>query len=357
MVSSDLDRARSTATRLGDPELAASWRELDFGEWEGLRWADFRRRLPADAEALLKGRPVSAPGGETSQELERRLTASLHSLVDRLDDGDRAIVVTHGLVVHTVVSSLLGLNGAGLIGMPANASMTTVRIDRGDKRTLAVLNDTAHLDGSERTLEGKGTTVHVFRHGQTEANVTGHWQGRSPGVLSAAGKAQAELLAASAPAIDRMYSSPLARARDTAEALASSRGLEVGVVDDLAEMDFGGWEGLTREEAKAEDTALFDEIYCDGVDRHRGRSGETFAEVGTRMAVAVAGLVEDAGACAIGLVSHGGATRAYVAHLLGLPFADRERLAIVRNTGTVRIVYGRRGPVVSSYNVAWHLEG
>jgi len=58
----------------------------------------------------------------------------------------------------------------------------------------------------------------------------------------------------------------------------------------------------------------------------------------------------------VAAVSLGGATRAYLAGVLGLTYADRARIHNMVNTGFSRFLYGNRGPVLASWNVAPHLR-
>ena len=59
---------------------------------------------------------------------------------------------------------------------------------------------------------------------------------------------------------------------------------------------------------------------------------------------------------AVGLVTHGGATRALVSNVLGIGFGARRRLVGMRNTAIAGVEYGRREPVLSTYNIAPHLD-
>lgn len=95
--------------------------------------------------------------------------------------------------------------------------------------------------------------VVFVRHGQTEWNVSGRYQGQSDVALSAAGLAQAEKLAAEFPVakLDAIYASDLVRARVTAETVAQKFGLPVQLEPAFRELSFGDWEGLTYEEIVA----------------------------------------------------------------------------------------------------------
>lgn len=91
------------------------------------------------------------------------------------------------------------------------------------------------------------THLLLIRHGETLWNRQGRFQGSADIALSELGRAQARRLAESLADkhLDAIYSSPLSRALDTAKAVAAPHGLEVQVVDDLAEINVGEWSGKT----------------------------------------------------------------------------------------------------------------
>jgi len=96
--------------------------------------------------------------------------------------------------------------------------------------------------------QGKATTTILLRHGQTALSVERRFAGRGDVPLTDVGRQQAAAAAARLKGrggIDLVVSSPLARARHTAEAVADATGAGLLVDDDLAETDFGGWEGMT----------------------------------------------------------------------------------------------------------------
>ncbi|MFI6673791.1 histidine phosphatase family protein [Kribbella sp. NPDC050470] len=95
--------------------------------------------------------------------------------------------------------------------------------------------------------------VYLSRHGQTQWNVDGRKQGRLDSPLTSLGRAQANRNAAvlSRELVDAVYTSPLARARTTAEVLATALELPVRVLDELSEVDHGDWSGLTNAEVEA----------------------------------------------------------------------------------------------------------
>ncbi len=93
------------------------------------------------------------------------------------------------------------------------------------------------------------TSILLIRHGQSEWNAEGRWQGRADPPLSRLGRDQARNAAARLPAHDLLVASTLLRARQTAEEIADVQGGgEVELDPGLVERDAGGFSGLTREE-------------------------------------------------------------------------------------------------------------
>lgn len=111
--------------------------------------------------------------------------------------------------------------------------------------------------GSERFGSGpigRSTVIAVtqmllVRHGQSEWNATGRWQGCADPDLTDLGRQQALHAAARIGTVDIIVASPLIRALETAQIISAQIGVGPVVVEpDLAERDAGEWEGLTRVE-------------------------------------------------------------------------------------------------------------
>jgi broad specificity phosphatase PhoE len=354
LVCSDLERAVVTAEAIGAAELDPLWREYHFGAWDGLHPVEIQRRFPGELEAMRSGEDFAPDGGERASEFAVRIQQAFASVAARLGDGEEAIVVTHGGVIHTLIAAILGIEDRGTLALPANTSATTILLD-GDRRPqVYTYNDATHLE--EGAYSNGGRSVVLYRHGETVANIEHRWHGRRETPLTEAGHLQAADLAANTGPLDVIVASPLSRARDTAEAVAAVQGKEVAVVDGLIEIHFGDWEGLTSEEARAADPESFDRIHRSGIDEARGATGETFGEAGARFAAAVDEITDNSSGGPIGLFTHGGVARAYIASVLGMPFADREALPVLRNTAHAEVSIEPRRTRVVSYNVAPHLE-
>ena len=353
LVSSDLERAVLTAEAIGAFEADARWREFDFGSWDSMRPDEIARRFPDQLAAMRAGEDFAPEGGERFSEFAFRVQAAFADVASRLDDDQHAMVVTHGGVIHALVSGTLGVTDRRALGLAANASATTVVLD-GRPRVFT-FSDATHL--GDATSPRRGRSVFLYRHAETDANLERRWHGRTESSLTESGQVQAADLAASATALDHIASSPLRRARLTAEPVAAAQGREVEIVDGLVEMHFGDWEGMTSDEARDADPERFGRIFDSGIDEPRGATGETFVEAGRRFSDAVDTIAGAAPNGSIGLFTHGGVARAYIASLLGVAFADRHALPELRNTAHAEVVIEPARTRVASYNVAPHLDG
>jgi broad specificity phosphatase PhoE len=97
------------------------------------------------------------------------------------------------------------------------------------------------------------TNLILVRHGETDWNLERRWQGHADPGLNDTGRRQAVELAArfASTSVDALYSSDLARARETADVIGESLGLPVSLDPRLREVDVGEWSGLTSLEIEA----------------------------------------------------------------------------------------------------------
>jgi broad specificity phosphatase PhoE len=164
------------------------------------------------------------------------------------------------------------------------------------------------------------TDILFIRHGQTQANVTGHWQGWSDTPLSPAGRAQAQAIAHRLSPftgqIAALYTSPLRRALQTAQVIGLALELKPRIVDQLKEINFGDLEGLTVTEMEHR----FPELHARWQDKtdmaFRWPGGEQRAAFFKRVAQACQHILTRHPEEKVVIVAHGGTIRACLAHLL-----------------------------------------
>jgi 2,3-bisphosphoglycerate-dependent phosphoglycerate mutase len=167
--------------------------------------------------------------------------------------------------------------------------------------------------------------AYLARHGETDWNRERRWQGQTDVALNAAGRAQAEALAAKVAhsAIARVHTSDLVRARETAEIVARCLGLGPVAIDpDLRERNFGVFEGLTF----AECAEKLPEMWARYVaDRTRPDGSESDQALAERMIRGVNRAVLGDGIALV--ITHGGAMRAYL-RATGAPSATDDDFAM-----------------------------
>lgn len=192
--------------------------------------------------------------------------------------------------------------------------------------------------------------ITFVRHGESEANSSGRWQGQGDSPLSALGRAQAARAAArlDVPRFDRIVSSDLQRARDTARAT----GREPELVPGLREVHVGTWEGLGRAEVLER---FPDEISAlvRGDDIRIG-GGESWSEATARAEAALEALRASAHPDEhLAVFSHGGIiTSLFLRFLRGS--RRPQPIGHMVNTAISAAYFDEHGVVVERYNDAAH---
>jgi broad specificity phosphatase PhoE len=167
------------------------------------------------------------------------------------------------------------------------------------------------------------TELLLVRHGETNWNAELRVQGHADPPLNDRGRDQARELVASLrdENIEAIYSSDLARARETAEIMGGVLSLEVHLDPRLREFDTGNWTGLTRDEIRAR--------FPDD-DRH---DGETRDELVARVGDALAAICERHAGERVLVVTHGGPLR-WTLHRAGGELLER-----IENCGVYRMAF------------------
>jgi probable phosphoglycerate mutase len=168
-----------------------------------------------------------------------------------------------------------------------------------------------------------GRTLYLARHGETEWNRIGRWQGATDIPLSDTGRAQARALAERlrGRGIGRVHASHLSRALETAQIVAAALGLTAPAGDTrLRERGYGAFEGLTRDECAERYPGVWERYLADR--RSVPPGAEPQAEVVERITAAMheiaGGAAEDSDSGAILVISHGGTIRSFIHATIGM---------------------------------------
>ena len=194
----------------------------------------------------------------------------------------------------------------------------------------------------------------LARHGQSVSNAVRRFQGVQDVALSELGARQAEALgqAIRRLRITAVYTSPLERARRTAEIAAAGLDVPLTPVHDLRELSLGEWEGRTVEEIRALPGDPYEQWVRDPV-ACLPPGAEPLPEVQARVVSAMANIAAaHPNGQQVLVVCHGGVISAYLAHCLGLPLSSIWRLTL--SNGSITEV---APPSVRSVNSTRHLAG
>jgi broad specificity phosphatase PhoE len=165
------------------------------------------------------------------------------------------------------------------------------------------------------------STVMLIRHGETDWNVREIFRGRIDVELNETGIKQAELLGnyLAEENMLALYSSPLKRALKTAEIIAGYHDINVEVVPELIDFDYGEWQGLPHDVVKERYKELYN-VWLRDPDRVKMPKGESLDDVRRRTLNLVEEIIakygEEEGALA--LVSHRVVNKVLICALLGL---------------------------------------
>ena len=167
--------------------------------------------------------------------------------------------------------------------------------------------------------------VILVRHGQTDENVSGRISGQGPVPLNARGQEQARLAAeVLAPlGITHLFSSPLVRARQTAEFLAERLQKSIEEIPDLREVGYGDWEGKTFNEMRTHPVAH--QVFNDPINA-TFPNGESLLAVQQRGIRVIEWVRNTYPQGIVTVISHGDVIRTALAHYLGMPFNDYRRI-------------------------------
>ena len=181
------------------------------------------------------------------------------------------------------------------------------------------------------------TTILLARHGESDWNRSKRWQGFADRPLTDLGRQQASELAKRLEdsELDAVYSSDLQRARETAQIVAQTKGLDVQTTPDLREVDVGSWSGLTRAEAEAG----YPEQYARWLQGGEGwEDGETYDQLGERVVRAIRRIAKTHEGERVLVVAHGGTIRAIHAAALGVDVHTYRRIQRVEPNATLSAV-------------------
>ena len=231
-------------------ETVESLHEFDFGRYEGTRFTSH----PDELRRCFDARDFSSADGETKARMEVRVRETMRHILNRCEDGDRALIVSHGMFETFLMDRMLDVDIAALQAirekehkdMIPNGSVMVFTYEDGVYKVLSLPEKPEEF---VCPAERKHVRFFYVRHGETLFNQWNRMQGRCDSPLTEAGIHQAEQAAAALREVDftRAYTSPSLRAYRTAEIICAAREIDPVKEKLLMEVDFGDFEGVVAD--------------------------------------------------------------------------------------------------------------
>jgi phosphoserine phosphatase len=377
---SPLQRARTTAeivmaaADMQPPILPQDLlMEIDLPAWEKRLKEEVKAQFPEDYR-IWKEEParlqMMAADGEVFY--------PVLSLYDRAksfwqqvlaEGGDRTIlIVAHNGINRALISTALGMAPEYYHTIrQSNCGITVLNFAGGteDGVQLESLNQTAHLGNNLPTFNeaSKGPRFLLVRHGETDWNRAGRFQGQIDVPLNDRGREQSQGAAdfLRDVSIDFAYTSPMARPRETAEIILQGRdGVSLSLQPDLQEIAHGLWEGKLESEIEAE----FGKELTDWRSKPeivQMPEGENLKDVWDRSTANWQAILRELGNVnKTGLVvAHDATNKVLLCYLMGLNLPDFWK--IKQGNCAVTVVDYQNGidrpPILQSLNITSHLSG
>jgi phosphoserine phosphatase len=349
--------------------------EIDLAPWSGLLREELRERYPEQEqqwrqapELLELQRPDGSPYLPLQELIDqarqfRHLLLERHAaaLIDDQAPPQTVLVVAHNAILRCLLLALLQLPLSGFRRLRVdNCSISVLNVSKGGVQVES-LNGVAHL-GEPLPPKASGARLLLVRHGETDWNREGRFQGQIDIPLNANGRSQAEAAGSFlAPvSIDRAYTSCMARPRQTAEAILSSHpGVPLTSSTGLVEIGHGLWEGCLEQEIAAGWPQLLAD-WKRAPHTVQMPEGETLQEVWDRSLATWGRIAANLRTYETALVvAHDAVNKTILCGLLGLQPADI--WAIKQGNGGVTVIDYPEGPagrpVVAAMNLTQHLGG
>lgn len=174
-------------------------------------------------------------------------------------------------------------------------------------------------------MTDEASRIYLLRHGACEGGQI--FRGRTDSALTTEGEAQMQRQLARLPALDRVISSPLARAAGSAQRYCELAQLPLCLEPAFAEIDFGHWEGRPVAEVQAESPAAVQNFWRDPLT-HSPPGGETLTDFQARVRTGWQHWLAQGRGQRQLIVSHGGVIRLILAELLAMPLRPLSHIAV-----------------------------
>ncbi len=351
--------------------------EIDLPLWETMQNTEVREKYAAEYRSWkehpheFKMLLPQADGGETEffpvLSLYQQASSFWQDILTR-HHGKTIAIVAHNGINRALISTAVGIPPQMYHSVQqSNCGVTVLNFSGGWGENVQIesLNQTSHLGQNLPTFRphNQGPRFLLIRHGETDWNRAGKFQGQIDIPLNANGRNQASLAAEFLKTVqlDFAFTSPMQRPKETAEIILKLHPrIELSEDADLREIGHGLWEGKFESEIDAEYPGELD-CWRTQPKSVQMPEGENLHDVWLRATAAWQRLLQQVGndpKTGI-VVAHDATNKVLLCYLLGLDLADFWK--IKQGNGAVTVIDYPDGingqPVIQALNLTSHLSG
>ncbi len=347
--------------------------EVDLGPWSGLTKTELKKLYP-EKISIWEKEPrelsIRREDGSSFQPIKELFTQAenfLKFLFEAHTDSNKTIlIVAHNAILRCLILKLINEPSKGFRRIKLdNTSISILNIDfnKWEDRQVQIqcLNNTAHLK-PRLPEKGNNKRIILVRHGETDWNQQGRFQGQIDIPLNKNGHVQAKAASKFLKdvVIDKAFSSSLSRPKETAQIiLKEHQGIKISLKEKLIEIGHGKWEGKLESEIKSDWPDLL-ETWKRFPEKVQMPEGENIQEVSIRSITGWTEICKDLKNSETALVvAHDAVNKTILCHLLGL--APSEIWMIKQGNGGITVIdlseNENQPDVITCLNITSHLGG
>jgi len=380
IYSSPLQRASQTTKIIIEQhqrDLKANYTnellEVDLGPWSGLTKNEIKNHFPEELSIWQKEPKqltIIRDDGTKFQPIKELLHQAenfLKNLFSSYSGSNKTIlIVAHNAILRCLILKLINEPSMGFRRLKLdNTSISICNVDfnNWEDRQVQIqcLNNIAHLHPNI-PKKGSKKRIILVRHGETDWNKQGRFQGQIDIPLNKNGKSQAKAASEflKEHLIHKAFSSSLSRPKETAQIILNEHpGIKISLKDNLKEIGHGQWEGKLESEIKSDWPDLLKEWKI-SPEKVQMPEGENIIEVSTRSIIGWNEICKDLKNDETALVvAHDAVNKTILCHLLGL--MPSKIWMIKQGNGGITIIdlgEGENQPdQITCLNITSHLGG
>ena len=345
--------------------------EVDLANWSGLKTTEIKEKFKSEYQ-IWKSNPENLSikrDDESYYEPIKELFIQAKEFIDAITsknsncENKNILIIAHNAILRCLILHLINKPNKGFRKIKLdNASISILNLSKTNqslKTQIECLNQTSHLNINIPKTIGDSRII-LVRHGETDWNKEGRFQGQIDIPLNETGKNQAQKASNFLKSIDfnKAYSSSMSRPLETAKIILGKKSnLSILKIDELSEISHGLWEGKLEKEIKTTWPEMLDKWHQEP-ENVIMPEGESIEDVSKRSLNAWQNICKNQNKNDITLVvAHDAVNKTLICNLLGLSYS--EIWTIKQGNGGITVIDIFDNPdkdnVLSALNITTHL--